>query len=100
MQVRVLYEGMTVKEQTEYIMRMTRKGQVTIPVAIRNRLGLKPNEQVAFKVEAGEVKLQAAKATLEAVYGMVEPIQRPEVFEQLIEVAHEDQAQRVADNNA
>jgi antitoxin PrlF len=87
------------KESEEYIMRMTSKGQVTIPVAIRNRLGLKPNEQVAFKIEEGEVKLQPAKATLEAAYGMIEPLARPEDFERIIEIAHEDQAQRAVGKN-
>jgi antitoxin PrlF len=85
---------MTMKEREEYVMRMTSKGQVTIPVAIRDRLGLKPNEQVTFKVEEGEVKLQPAEATLEAAYGSVKPLSRPEDFESLIALAHEEHAQK------
>ncbi len=88
------------KEQEEYIMRLTRKGQVTIPAPIRKRLGVEPNEQVAFIVEEdGEIKLQPAKATLEAVYGMVEPLSRPEDFDRLIEIAHEEQAERAVDKD-
>ena len=32
-------------------MRITTKGQVTIPVEIRERLGLLPNSEVEFSVE-------------------------------------------------
>jgi antitoxin PrlF len=85
---------MTMKEQEQYIMRVTRKGQVTIPAPIRKLLGVQPNEQVAFTVEEGEVKLQPAQATLEAAYGAVAPLSRPEDFERITEIAHEEQAQR------
>ncbi len=39
-------------------MQITSKGQVTIPVAIRNSMGLKPHTEVEFKVEDGRVILQ------------------------------------------
>lgn len=40
-------------------MQITSKGQVTIPVKIRNSMGLKPHTEVEFKVEDGQVILQA-----------------------------------------
>lgn len=40
---------------------MTTKGQVTIPKALREHLGLKPGSRVAFEIdEAGSVVLHAA----------------------------------------
>ncbi len=39
-------------------MRITSKGQVTIPVAIRESTGLLPNTDVEFVIEQGEVKLR------------------------------------------
>jgi AbrB family looped-hinge helix DNA binding protein len=39
-------------------MQITSKGQVTIPVAIRNSMGLKPHTEVEFKIEDGRVILQ------------------------------------------
>ena len=87
---------MTTKERSQYIMRVTCKGQVTIPAPIRKLLGVELNEQVAFTVEEGEVKLQPAEATLEAAYGAVEPLSRPEDFERISKIANEDQAQRAA----
>jgi AbrB family looped-hinge helix DNA binding protein len=41
-------------------MRITSKGQVTIPQAIRDELGLLPNTEVTFEVVDGEARLRKA----------------------------------------
>ena len=38
-------------------MKITSKGQVTIPVAIRERFGLLPDTEVDFVVESGKVRI-------------------------------------------
>jgi AbrB family looped-hinge helix DNA binding protein len=78
----------------QYIMPVTSKGQVTIPAAIRQLLGLKKNAKVAFRVEGNAVMVEPAQATLQAAYGAVEPLTRPEDFERITEIAHEEQALR------
>jgi len=42
-------------------MRITSKGQVTIPVEIRERLGLLPNSEVEFVVEGNAVRIRKAR---------------------------------------
>lgn len=42
-------------------MRITSKGQVTIPVEIRERLGLLPETEVEFRVEGNAVRLVKAQ---------------------------------------
>ncbi len=42
------------------LMRVTTKGQVTIPVDIRERLGLLPNTEVEFEVKGEAVFLRKA----------------------------------------
>lgn len=42
-------------------MRITTKGQVTIPVRIRERLGLLPNTDVDFDVAGNTVRLRKVK---------------------------------------
>lgn len=42
-------------------MRVTSKGQVTIPVEIRERLGLLPNSEVEFEVEGNAVRIRKAR---------------------------------------
>jgi len=44
-------------------MRITSKGQVTIPVEIREKAGLLPNTEVDFVLERGGVRLVKVKAT-------------------------------------
>ena len=78
----------------QYIMPVTSKGQVTIPVAIRQLLGLKKNDKVAFTVEDGTVTVAPTTATLQAAYGAVEPLTRPEDFERITRIAHDEQALR------
>lgn len=39
-------------------MKITTKGQVTIPIEVRERLGLLPNTEVEFVVEAGRAVLR------------------------------------------
>ena len=41
-------------------MRITSKGQVTIPVEIRERLGLLPNSEVEFEVNGNVVRIRKA----------------------------------------
>lgn len=43
-------------------MRITSKGQVTIPQEIRTKLGFHPNTDVEFVVERGKVYLRKAKS--------------------------------------
>jgi AbrB family looped-hinge helix DNA binding protein len=43
-------------------MRITSKGQVTIPQAIRNRFGFLPETEVEFRVEGNAVRLLKIKA--------------------------------------
>lgn len=43
-------------------MKVTSKGQVTIPMAIRDRLGILPNSEVEFVEKGGEVVLRKKAA--------------------------------------
>jgi AbrB family looped-hinge helix DNA binding protein len=41
-------------------MRITSKGQVTIPIEIREQLGLLPNTEVEFSIDRGAVRMMKA----------------------------------------
>ena len=41
-------------------MRITSKGQVTIPIEIREQLGLLPNTEVEFSIDRGGVRMTKA----------------------------------------
>ena len=38
-------------------MRVTRKGQVTIPLAVRRALGIRPGSEVEFQLDVGGARL-------------------------------------------
>jgi AbrB family looped-hinge helix DNA binding protein len=42
-------------------MRITSKGQVTIPIAIREKAGLLPNTEVEFELDAKGVRIKPAR---------------------------------------
>ena len=52
---------------------MTRKGQITIPAAIRRALGIKVGDKVALSIREGargEAVLRPARSAVEATYGI------------------------------
>ncbi len=53
---------------------LTRKGQVTIPKAIRDTMGLKPADRIEIYREDGETKLRRAYPTLDEVAGSLPPL--------------------------
>jgi AbrB family looped-hinge helix DNA binding protein len=57
---------------------MTQKGQVTIPVEIRDRLGLKPRDRVRFDVKDDVVVISPVPSKVLRHFGTVEPRHRPE----------------------
>jgi len=50
-------------------MRLTSKGQVTIPMALRERLGLLPNTEVEFELDRDCIKIRKAKVAGHATRG-------------------------------
>lgn len=65
------------------VTRMTPKGQVTIPIEIRELLGLRPRDRVRFDVVDGKVQISAAPSTLERFFGSVPvPASAPDLREE------------------
>jgi AbrB family looped-hinge helix DNA binding protein len=60
---------------------ITQKGQVTIPLEIRSRLGLKPKDKVVFELQGETAVLKLARSQLLSSYGAVKPISHPEDFQ-------------------
>jgi len=50
---------------------VTTKGQVTIPMELREKLGIKPGDRVGFVDEGGKIVLQRQETAIEAVFGIV-----------------------------
>ena len=50
---------------------VTTKGQVTIPIELREMLGIKPGDRVGFVAEGGRIMLQRQETANESAFGMV-----------------------------
>ncbi|MCX6022896.1 MAG: AbrB/MazE/SpoVT family DNA-binding domain-containing protein [Chloroflexi bacterium] len=77
----------------EFYMVMTRKGQITVPAEIREALGLKEGDKVAWSLgENGELRATIRRATsvAERTFGAVTPRRHPEDLKELRQL-HEDE---------
>ncbi len=77
----------------EFTSSVSPKGQVTIPIKIRKRLGVKPKDKVAFYIEGDEVKIAPVTSALDESYGSVAPLKPPRNWNEIEEIAREEQAQ-------
>ncbi len=75
---------------------LTRKGQVTIPAAIRSRLGLKPRDKVRFTLDGDVVTLRPAALKVLRGYGTVRPRRCPEDWRQVRATVEQAAAEDVA----
>lgn len=72
------------------------KGQITLPVEVRRRLGLRPKDKVNIQVEGDEVKITPARSRLAESYQAVPALEPPRALEEMTEIAAEEHAQHVA----
>jgi antitoxin PrlF len=76
--------------------KITRQGQVTIPVEIRRHLGLERGEHVTFVIaDDGSVRIEPVGSTLESVAGSFVPLHAmSDDFDPEIDDAWSDEADR------
>lgn len=72
---------------------MTTKGQVTIPAELRERLGLKPGDKVAFLERDGKVILQRLDNRVDSAFGLIKST-KSATLEDIDETISESRAQR------
>jgi len=74
--------------------RVTSKGQTTIPKGIREQLGIKTGDRVAFLLHDDGVLLRPVKGTLLDLRGSIKPRKHPEDMDEVRRVAKEKLAKR------
>lgn len=60
-------------KQTFYA-RVTSKGQITMPKAVRETLSIYPGDKVAFTVEDGTVGVRGINLSLDDIIGSIKPV--------------------------
>jgi AbrB family looped-hinge helix DNA binding protein len=71
---------------------LTKKGQLTLPKAVREALGLKPFDRIEVEVVGSEAHLRKARLSLNEIAGVLPPLDVP--VEEMPRIAKEERAQR------
>jgi antitoxin PrlF len=76
----------------EIISTVTRKGQVTIPAEVREYLGIKTNDKIAFVIDQeGVVRLRVPRYTnIASLRGAAGSLSKPLSWQQMRDIAQED----------
>ena len=80
---------------TEYVSSVSPKGQITLPAAVRRRLGLKAKDKVTIQVDGDDVRLLPARFTLETAAGSVPALAEPLTWEEIEARINEDRDERI-----
>ena len=72
------------------------KGQITLPLEVRRRWGIKAKDRVAIHVDEETVTIAPARSPVDASYGVLPPLPRPLSVEDMTEIAAEEHAQEAA----
>jgi AbrB family looped-hinge helix DNA binding protein len=84
---------------TEFTSSVSPNGQITIPLAIRERLDIKPKDKVTIRMEGEKVSIKKDIGSIEDSYQAIprlpKDLRRLSVDE-LVEIAREDHARDVA----
>ncbi len=76
----------------EIISTVTSKGQVTIPAEVREYLGIKTNDKIAFVIDQeGAVRLRVPRYThIASLRGAAGSLSKPLSWQRMREIAQED----------
>lgn len=72
------------------------KGQITLPLEVRRRWGIKAKDSVTIRVEDEVVTLAPARSTLASIYRSVPALPQQLSVEEMTEIAAEEHARRTA----
>jgi antitoxin PrlF len=76
----------------EIISTITSKGQVTIPAEVRNYLGIKTNDKIAFVIDSeGVVRIRVPRyPDIASLRGAAGSLNKPLSWQEMQEIAYED----------
>ncbi len=75
---------------------VTRKGQVTVPVEFRKRLGIQEGDSVEFTLEEGALRLTPTRSRVDESFQAVPPLSHRLSWKEVEQTAHEEHAQEAA----
>ena len=83
-------------EKQEFTVSVGQKGQITMPKAIRVKLGVKPKSKVTVRLEHGHITVKPVSATLDSIHQMAGALKRPLSDKKMSNTAWEEHTKEVA----
>ncbi len=83
-------ESKTIREFESSI---SAKGQITLPVALRKKLAVKPKDKIVFRVVGDAVTLAASHSSLDSVYMSVPALKTPKSLTEMRKLYQQERAQ-------
>jgi AbrB family looped-hinge helix DNA binding protein len=80
----------------EMLSSVSPKGQVTLPIEIRRRLGIKPKDKVAFHLEGSRVTIAPARSPLDESYQAIPALKPARSWKEIERVVSEERAREAA----
>jgi AbrB family looped-hinge helix DNA binding protein len=80
----------------EYTSSLSPKGQITLPLEVRQRWGIRAKDRVVIRVDEETVTIAPARSPVDATYGVLPPLPTPLTVEEMTEIAAEEHAQEAA----
>ena len=75
---------------------LSAKGQITIPLEFRRRLGLRPNDKVTIHLSGDVLTVVPIRSSLETIYQSVPALARPLSDTEMTRIAAEEHAAHAA----
>jgi AbrB family looped-hinge helix DNA binding protein len=82
----------------EYVSSVSPKGQITLPLEVRNRFGIK--DTVVISVDIDEIKISPTRATFLDSYQAIPPLKKPLNFAEIRRIALEEHATEASRTNS
>ena len=80
----------------EYESSVSLKGQVTIPVEVRRKLGIKAKDKVVITLDGDQVTIVPVQSRLDAIYQSVPALAPPRPLREIREIAREEHGREAA----
>ncbi len=72
------------------------KGQITLPLEVRRRWGIRAKDRVTIQVDEQTVTITPARSAVDESFGAIPPLSRPLSDTDITELAAEEHAQEAA----
>ncbi len=72
------------------------KGQITLPLEVRRRWGIRAKDRVTIQVDEQTVTIAPARSAVDESFGAIPPLRRPLSDTDMTELAAEEHAQEAA----